>query len=108
VDAMPLVREAIRLGRIKSAPGIYVAGECHKGRFYEAAVHGSAIPWLRHNSKLDLEYDPTKPVDNDVRIHDVWEATRRVEARFLKNAAKALNALQERSHVAACLPYHAA
>jgi hypothetical protein len=76
---------------IESAPGIYVAAKCGKGMLYEVAVHKSTIPWLRiHSSNLGLQYDPTKPLDDDVRIHGTWEATRRVEARFLKNAAKAI------------------
>jgi hypothetical protein len=77
--------------RIKSVRGIYVTGKCRGGRFYEVAVHKSAIPRLRfHNSELDLEYDPTKPVDGDVFIRGIWEATRRAEARFLENAPKVI------------------
>ena len=58
---------------------------------YEVSVHESTISWLfSYSSELDLQYDPTKPLDHDVRIYGIWEATKRVESRFLERAAEVI------------------
>jgi hypothetical protein len=77
--------------QLKSAPGIYVVGKCHDDKFYEVAINGSYIPWLHEFVfELDLDYDRTEPREAEVRVHGVWTARMKTQARFLQNAINAV------------------
>ncbi|KAF2188059.1 hypothetical protein K469DRAFT_685380 [Zopfia rhizophila CBS 207.26] len=83
--------------QLQSAPEIYVAGKCDDGKFYEVAVDKSYILLLEFNGfDCKFDSDPTKLADTAARVHGKWVAKPRAEARFLRNAVKAIQSGRDR------------
>lgn len=77
--------------QIISDLGLTITGESNDGQFYELVVGGSCLSWLSfHGLELNLDYNPTKPMESDVLIHGTWRANRRAQAFFLDRALKAI------------------
>ena len=58
---------------------------------YELVVATPYLDLLSENFqdfKLVVDYDPFEPVEEDIRIHGIWEAKKRAQINTLNNAAE--------------------
>lgn len=75
--------------QILPAPGIHIAGKSHG--MYRVAIDDSYVAWLFwFKFKFQPDFDPLKPVDEEVSAHGEQVATRNAVARFHRDAVKAI------------------
>jgi hypothetical protein len=77
--------------QIQSAQGIFIAGRSYDGTFYRVAVNEGYLPWLHlQGYKFELDPEPLRPEQAEVRCQGTWVATCNAEDRFLRDAVEAI------------------
>lgn len=74
--------------QIRSAPGIYVAGNSYGT--YRVAVDESYVPWLISKGFTFQYVDPMKPVDEEELVQGKCAAAWNADARFVEDALNAI------------------
>lgn len=66
-------------------------------------IHASYVQWLFFlGYEVCFDYDPTAPIREDILVHGTGEATKKSQARFLRNAANRIRSGRCRGYEECC------